>query len=372
MGDPTIDGRADVYALGCIAYFLLTGTLVFDDPNPMSLALKHVQAQPEPPSSRTELAIPSDLERIVMHCLGKRPDDRPASAGALADALAELLHARTGRRADADAWWQRHLPPTSSLRSFAQLVAAHPRDASQDSEWACREHRIGDTPRDACRGPDDCASGRRQGRPRRHVSRRVAGVAPSRSWSWRRRCIVIAAVPVYSWLLERFGPGSWSSRRISHQCGRSRHRMAFLRQRSRHRRRRLPAHRGSERSAAVRVLVRAERTVRSRALPRPVMGGSRRRGRSEALPADWRLRRSPARCRPQMRSSCWRPCTPCAAVGVALLGSRARETSSATSSSSSRGRLFESGLLTKRAPPPHPRAHRDAGHGRGRRSRTIC
>ena len=125
MGEATIDGRADVYALGCIGYFLLTGTLVFNDPNPMSLALKHVQAPPDPPSSRTELPIPSDLERIVMHCLGKRPDDRPASAGALAEGLVGCSTPHW-TRAEADAWWQRHLPPTSSLRSFAQLSPRTP------------------------------------------------------------------------------------------------------------------------------------------------------------------------------------------------------------------------------------------------------
>ena len=125
MGEPSIDGRADVYALGCIGYFLLTGTLVFNDPNPMSLALKHVQATPDLPSSRTELPIPGDLERIVMHCLGKRPDDRPASAAALAEARTSCSTPHW-TAAEADAWWQRHLPPTSTLRSFAQLSSRTP------------------------------------------------------------------------------------------------------------------------------------------------------------------------------------------------------------------------------------------------------
>jgi serine/threonine-protein kinase len=66
LGQATIDARADLYALGCVAYFLLTGTLVFQDANPVSMALKHVQATPEPPSRRTELPIPPELERLVM------------------------------------------------------------------------------------------------------------------------------------------------------------------------------------------------------------------------------------------------------------------------------------------------------------------
>ena len=125
MGETAIDGRADLYALGCVAYFLLTGTLVFTDPNPMSMALKHVQAQPDPPSTRTELAIPPDLERLVLHCLAKRPGDRPASAAELAAALAACRVAHW-TAAEAELWWQRHLPPTSSLRSFAQPVSGTP------------------------------------------------------------------------------------------------------------------------------------------------------------------------------------------------------------------------------------------------------
>ena len=125
MGEPSGDGRADLYALGCIAYFLLTGTPVFNDPNPMSLALKHVQATPDPPSSRTELPIPADLERIVLHCLAKNAQDRPASAAALAEALAACTTPHW-TRGEIDAWWQRHLPPTSSLRSFAQSGSRTP------------------------------------------------------------------------------------------------------------------------------------------------------------------------------------------------------------------------------------------------------
>jgi serine/threonine-protein kinase len=123
MGEAAIDGRADIYALGCIAYFLLTGTLVFDDANPVKVALQHVQTPPLPPSERTELPIPADLERIVLHCLAKKPADRPPSASALARILAESPIGRW-TASDADEWWSRHLPPTSSLRSFAQ-VAAH-------------------------------------------------------------------------------------------------------------------------------------------------------------------------------------------------------------------------------------------------------
>ena len=125
LGQPHIDGRADVYALGCVAYFLLTGTMVFQDPNPMTMALKHVQAEPEPPSRRTELPIPADLERIVMSCLAKDPDDRPSGAWELQRQLAACA-TPIWTDAEAEAWWLKHLPSTSSLRSFAQQPTATP------------------------------------------------------------------------------------------------------------------------------------------------------------------------------------------------------------------------------------------------------
>ena len=117
LGEPSVDGRADVYALGCVAYFLLTGTLVFPDPNPMSMALKHVQTPPEPLSARTELPIPAELERIVMRCLEKQPAARPSGAREVATLLCRCeMPAWT--EDDAAEWWERHLPASSSLRTL--------------------------------------------------------------------------------------------------------------------------------------------------------------------------------------------------------------------------------------------------------------
>jgi eukaryotic-like serine/threonine-protein kinase len=125
MGELSVDARADVYALGCVAYFLLTGTLVFPDPNPMSMALKHVQSVPDPPSQRTELPIPGELEALIMRCLAKKRADRPADAREIAEVLA-AYGGETWSENDAAEWWDRNLPPTSSLRSFAREVTHTP------------------------------------------------------------------------------------------------------------------------------------------------------------------------------------------------------------------------------------------------------
>ena len=105
-----IDARADIYGLGCIAYYLLTGTLVFDGPTPMAMAIAQVERNPEPPSQRTELAIPASLERVVMTCLEKKPEDRPQSAAVLAELLYACTDIPQWTRADAARWWSLHRP----------------------------------------------------------------------------------------------------------------------------------------------------------------------------------------------------------------------------------------------------------------------
>jgi serine/threonine-protein kinase len=82
-----VDGRADLYSLGCVAYYLLTGHLVFEGETPLQTILKHLQQPPEPPSRRTSLPIPPALEVLVLACLAKRPDERPRSAAELAARL---------------------------------------------------------------------------------------------------------------------------------------------------------------------------------------------------------------------------------------------------------------------------------------------
>ena len=84
----TVDGRADLYALGCVAYYLLTGQQVFDGDTPMKIMAKHLQEPPIPPSQRAQIAVPPKLEQVVLACLAKKPEDRPRSAAELARLLA--------------------------------------------------------------------------------------------------------------------------------------------------------------------------------------------------------------------------------------------------------------------------------------------
>jgi serine/threonine-protein kinase len=112
--EPDIDARADIYGLGCLAYYLLTGTLVFNEPTPMSMAIAQLEKEPEPPSKRTELAIPASLERVVMACLEKKPEHRPQSAAELAQLLDACTDIPAWTRADANRWWSLRRPATAA------------------------------------------------------------------------------------------------------------------------------------------------------------------------------------------------------------------------------------------------------------------
>jgi serine/threonine-protein kinase len=100
----TVDARTDIYALGCVAYFLLTGELVFGGEKAVNLIAKHLQAEPVPPSERTTQAIPPSLERLIMKCLAKDPNSRPQSAAELSDALSWVSADAWGEK-QASEWW---------------------------------------------------------------------------------------------------------------------------------------------------------------------------------------------------------------------------------------------------------------------------
>src|SRR5438445_339749 len=103
-----LDGRADIYATGCLAYWFLTGQFVFTAETPMGLLVQHAQTPAAPPSARTDLPIPAALDELVLSCLAKDPANRPQSARELSLRLAEVDGASAWTQERAREWWTTH------------------------------------------------------------------------------------------------------------------------------------------------------------------------------------------------------------------------------------------------------------------------
>ncbi len=109
-----VDGRADIYALGAVAYWLLTGKYVFEAEGAVAMIVEHVKTKPIPPSQRTELPIPAEFDDIVIRCLEKNPVDRFQNARELAAALTSVPLERRWTAERAAKWWDLHLPSASA------------------------------------------------------------------------------------------------------------------------------------------------------------------------------------------------------------------------------------------------------------------
>ena len=82
-----MDPRSDIYALGCLGFWLVTGQQVFDGDTAMQVMVHHAKTEPNPPSSRSELEIPAGYDAAILRCLAKDPDERFQDADELAAAL---------------------------------------------------------------------------------------------------------------------------------------------------------------------------------------------------------------------------------------------------------------------------------------------
>jgi len=113
LGERTIDHRVDIYALGCVGYWLLTGRLVFEADTPVKMMLQHIQSVPAPPSRYAEQEVPPELDRIILQCLAKNPDERPTDTLTVAAMLAEVTMREPWTKDRAEQWWEAHLPATA-------------------------------------------------------------------------------------------------------------------------------------------------------------------------------------------------------------------------------------------------------------------
>lgn len=121
------DERSDLYSLGCVAYWMLTGRTVFTG-DPMSVMIHHARTAPAPPSTIAGRALPADLEEIVLACLDKVPEKRPTSAVDLWRRLGDVGLTAPWSSERAELWWREHLPefarPCRSANSSGEITLA--------------------------------------------------------------------------------------------------------------------------------------------------------------------------------------------------------------------------------------------------------
>jgi len=123
-GDDIDDPRSDIYSLGAVAYYLLTGRPPFNDPKPLKVLVAHMHEPVTPPSQIRE-EIPEELERIVLRCLAKKPEDRFQDAESLRMALASCELAGRWDRQQAAEWWRLYgCPKKKALDAVALHTAA--------------------------------------------------------------------------------------------------------------------------------------------------------------------------------------------------------------------------------------------------------
>ncbi len=122
LGDAVTDHRVDLYALGCVGYWLLTGKLVFEGESAMQVLVHHAKTPAPRPSSRVAWPIPAQLEDLVMACLEKDPASRPASAEEVSARLGAVPLASAWTAVRAEEWWAAHRPPAPDARPVADLL----------------------------------------------------------------------------------------------------------------------------------------------------------------------------------------------------------------------------------------------------------
>jgi serine/threonine-protein kinase len=106
----SVDARSDVYAVGAVGYYLLTGQHVFTGRTLVEVCGHHLHTTPTPPSERLEASLPEDLETLILRCLQKDPGRRPQSAPELGERLLACRDSGTWTPLEARRWWDDHGP----------------------------------------------------------------------------------------------------------------------------------------------------------------------------------------------------------------------------------------------------------------------
>ena len=128
----SVGPRSDLYSLGAVAYYLLSGAPVFAATNVIEVCGHHLHTRPEPLSTRARQPIPKDLEALVHACLSKAPGDRPASAQELSERLRACADAGLWTEREARAWWQKSADQPRTAHATARPLPAESRTLQVD------------------------------------------------------------------------------------------------------------------------------------------------------------------------------------------------------------------------------------------------
>ncbi|HEU5076006.1 MAG TPA: serine/threonine-protein kinase [Polyangiaceae bacterium] len=137
----SVDGRADLYALGAVGYFLLTGEHVFTGGSLIEILSQHLHTRPVPPSERLGGPVAEDLQQLILACLEKSPAQRPASARELQRALQSCVDARTWKENDAYDWFETHGEALRARRSHTTLDGSQTIAVDLDERAAFRSQQ---------------------------------------------------------------------------------------------------------------------------------------------------------------------------------------------------------------------------------------
>lgn len=118
-----VDARTDLYSLGAVGYFLLTGRNVFEGSTVVEICGHHLHTEPVPPSECLGSPLPEALEELILDCLQKDPCKRPQSAAEVARRL-ELCEVQPWTVSDARQWWEEHGPTLEAKSQAAETVVA--------------------------------------------------------------------------------------------------------------------------------------------------------------------------------------------------------------------------------------------------------
>jgi eukaryotic-like serine/threonine-protein kinase len=102
----SVDHRTDIYAVGCVAYWMLTGRYVFTGDTAVQIMARHASSEPAAPSRNSKFDISPGLDELVLACLMKKMADRPATSRELRDRLMQCQEEEPWTRDDARLWWE--------------------------------------------------------------------------------------------------------------------------------------------------------------------------------------------------------------------------------------------------------------------------